>query len=86
MTQPAPPVYLARSTYRQRRFRDAARVLPVAGALLWILPLMASDPATTGRSGLYIFTVWIGLIVVSGIISHRLRREDTTGPNAPPKT
>lgn len=34
------PLFLARADYRRRRLRDAARLLPVVGALLMLLPLL----------------------------------------------
>lgn len=34
------PLFLERRSYRQRRLLDAARLLPVLGALLWLVPLL----------------------------------------------
>ena len=70
--KPQAPVYLARKSYRQRRLRDAARMLPIVGALLWVLPILYIAPATS-MTGLFIFGIWGGLIVVAAIISARLR-------------
>ncbi|MBE0414625.1 hypothetical protein [Yoonia sp.] len=82
---PAPNklVFLERANYRQRRLRDAARLLPMLGAVLWILPLLWRDDAAgsgTGKTGIYIFAVWMFLIVLSAIISRRLRLDDTVAP------
>lgn len=75
------PVYLARGSYRQRRLRDVARMLPVAGAVLWLLPVLYLRPST-GYTGLYIFGVWVLLILVAAVISYRmsLSADDTDTP------
>jgi len=86
MSPPKELPFLERTSYRRRRLGDAARLLPVLGMVLFLLPLMwASDGAgTTARSGLYLFGAWGGLIALSFAISLRLARivraEDGTGP------
>jgi fatty acid desaturase len=69
-------VFVERSTYRHRRLTDAARVLPVIGALLWLLPLLwglGSDaPKTTSSAMMYIFGVWLVLVVLSAGITRYL--------------
>jgi hypothetical protein len=65
-----PSVFLERESYRRRRLMDAARLLPILGALLFMLPLLWPDPdpgeATNGiamsSAMIYVFAVWIGLI------------------------
>ncbi|TDK41225.1 hypothetical protein [Antarcticimicrobium luteum] len=67
----APAVFLERQTYRRRRLMDAARLLPVLGALLFAVPLLwpgAEDagtaaPVPTSRAIRYIFVVWALLIL-----------------------
>lgn len=75
-----PPVFVERQTYRQRRVMDAARMLPILGAFLWLLPLLwfssGGGPATS-RAVLYIFGVWCLLIVGAALLSKGLR--DVTG-------
>ena len=69
--QKAPSVFLERQTYRRRRLMDAARLLPVLGALLFAVPLLwpaANDaggaaPVPTSRAIRYIFVVWALLIL-----------------------
>ena len=92
----AAPVFLARRAYRQRRLRDGARMLPLAGAFFLVLPILWA-PATTASSdtawdGIYLFAVWLGLIGIAAILSHGLgtgdegdtsAADDTTGPGAP---
>ncbi|MGY6706482.1 hypothetical protein [Roseinatronobacter sp.] len=78
--------FLARDSYRMRRLMDAARMLPVIGLVLLLLPLMrldsdADSPATAAEA-VYLFVVWIGLIVIAFIMSLWLRR--TLRPPPPP--
>ena len=41
---PPPPVFLERQSYRRRRLMDAARLLPLLGALLFAVPLLWPAP------------------------------------------
>lgn len=43
--RPPPPVFLASASYRQRRLRDVALLLPVLGAVLFLVPLLWPDAA-----------------------------------------
>ena len=76
MPQSSQPLFLARRSYRRRRLMDAARMLPVLGAVLILLPGLwnpAETPAPdTGRGGLYLFAVWLGLIVAGALVAHGL--------------
>ncbi|MDE0850201.1 hypothetical protein [Yoonia sp.] len=69
------PLYLARASYRQRRLRDIIRILPLAGFLAWILPVMSGQVPATSAVGLYIFAGWIVLIVASAWVTSRLTPE-----------
>lgn len=75
-----PPVFLERASYRQRRLGDAARFLPVLGAVLWVIPLLwASDgPETPSKSGMvsYIFVIWLVLIGLAAMLSRMLPDTD----------
>ena len=70
------PVFLARATYRQRRMRDAAALLPILGALLFALPLLwigqNGGGARTSYVMIYVFTVWAGLVILSAAITRIL--------------
>lgn len=68
------PVFLARAAYRQRRLRDAIRMMPVLGLALWLFPLLLAEDGMTSRVGLFIFGVWMLLIVLSGVIAAYLSR------------
>lgn len=81
MKSGAKPLFLARQGYRRRRLGDAARALPVLGAVLWLLPLLAlaSNPRTTSGAGIYLFLVWLGLIVAAAVLGRGLSRGMTDG-------
>lgn len=77
----SPAVFLERQTYRRRRLMDAARLLPVLGALLFAVPLLwpgaedagAAAPMPTSRAIRYIFLVW-ALLILGNIWFGRLTR------------
>lgn len=70
--QMQPSVFLERQSYRRRRLMDAARILPLLGALLFALPLLWPASMPHGASGdagiamssaiIYVFSVWTALI------------------------
>lgn len=74
-----PPVFLERRTYRRRRMMDAARLLPLFGLGLFLVPLLwpqanDSEPQVPMSDAfVYIFVVWAGLILVSGLLSRQAR-------------
>ncbi|WP_116084311.1 hypothetical protein [Tropicimonas sp. IMCC34011] len=77
-------LFLERGSYRRRRLMDAARILPVAGAILLILPLLwHSGGAESGpgpaTDAIYVFAVWVLLIAGAAILSRYL-----TVPRAEP--
>lgn len=78
MRPPRGPVFLERQSYRSRRLVDAARILPVAGLFLFLVPviLAGSDGGApgTGPGGLYLFGVWGVLILAAALLSRRLSR------------
>lgn len=62
------PLFLARVPYRRRRLRDAARLLPILGLFLLLLPLLWTHGDRTSLSAsdvIYFFAVWVGLIAVA---------------------
>lgn len=76
MKKPIQPLFLARHTYRERRTQDAARLLPVLGIILLLFPLFWAAPeaesASTSGGIIYLFSVWIILIAIAGLLSRRL--------------
>ena len=77
MKRPRNQVFLERRSYRMRRQADAARLLPVLGLGLFMLPLfwapaVSGQPRLTSWDGLYLFIVWLGLIALAAFLSRRL--------------
>ncbi|MBT8459608.1 MAG: hypothetical protein HKP37_06365 [Boseongicola sp.] len=72
MSRSPEPVFLERQSYRRRRLSDAARMTPVVGLVLILLPLLWADQATTSSGILYVFSVWAILIAVTRVISKKL--------------
>ncbi|MFY0623181.1 MAG: hypothetical protein JXQ89_15970 [Pelagimonas sp.] len=71
------PLFVERQTYRRRRLVDAARALPVLGLLLWLLPLLWAVPEegpSASTTMIYIFSIWLGLPIVSGALVFAMRR------------
>lgn len=75
------PLFLPRAGYRLRRLRDAARLLPLFGGGLILLPILWSPAETQGPDtapdGLYLFAVWAGLIAAAALLSRHLRPDET---------
>jgi hypothetical protein len=79
--------FLPRSDYRLRRLHDAARLLPLFGFFLVILPILWSpvedDQRRTATDGLYLFVVWTGLIAVAAIFARKLAGGQDAVPPGP---
>ncbi len=88
MKPPRQPLYLARESYRRRRAMDAARILPVLGIFLVALPRLwgadAGPGEETAREGIYLFTVWGGLIVAAALLGRLLAPSIDPSPDDPP--
>lgn len=69
------PLFLERETYRRRRLTDGARILPVAGFVAVLLPVLWSrgDGGSVGPAAVYLFGLWVVLVVVAGLLSGPLR-------------
>ena len=79
MRRPKRPLFLARAPYRRRRLRDAARLLPVLGMFLLLLPLLwTPDAGMALQSGdvVYFFAVWLVLIGLAAAFAPGLRGGD----------
>lgn len=89
----SPPVFLERQSYRRRRLTDAARLLPLAGAALFAVPLLwptAEDagsgiaPMPTSVAIIYLFSIWAALIlanVLFGLFTRGWMRADAPPEN-----
>ena len=79
------PVFLARAHYRRRRIADAARLLPLAGGILFCLPLLwkgSPEGGSTVGAMLFVFGLWVVLILLSAVIARHLRADETEPPAA----
>lgn len=74
------PLFLGRKGYRARRLRDAARILPVLGLVLVLLPVLwapaAADVRATVGDAIYLFVVWLGLILGALLLGRGLTQDD----------
>lgn len=75
------PLFLKRRSYRQRRMRDAARLLPIFGAFFFLLPVLwspgRSPEPDTAPDGIYLFVIWFLLILGAAALAPGL----TSGPD-----
>ena len=61
-------LFLERRSYRRRRLSDASRLLPIVGAVLFLIPLFwQTDQGSVLLSFVfgYIFAIWAGLILLN---------------------
>ncbi|MCU0815539.1 MAG: hypothetical protein MUF74_03370 [Cypionkella sp.] len=76
MARAPAPLFLRPASYRRRRRRDAARLLPFVGAFLFLLPILWSPQETarrdTGPDGIYLFVTWALLILLAYFLSRAL--------------
>ena len=81
MKPPRQVTFLSRDTYRRRRVRDAARLLPIFGAGVFLLPVVwaASEAGApdTAQGFIFVFSVWAGLILLAAGLSRLLRASNT---------
>ena len=77
------PLFLARAVYRRRRMRDAARLLPMVGLLLVLLPGLRQSGSAS--DAIYLFVVWAVLIGGAAALAPGLSRaEADTAPESDP--
>ena len=74
MDRPPQPLFLARQSYRRRRLGDAARLIPLLGVVLLLIPVLWSTGHRTSFGIIYIFAVWGGLIVIIGLLARPLAK------------
>ncbi|KJZ19863.1 hypothetical protein [Loktanella sp. S4079] len=77
---PKSKIFLEQAGYRQRRVRDAVRLLPLLGIVLLSIPLLwpRLEPPEAYSSGalVYIFGVWVALIAISAFLSRTMHADD----------
>ncbi len=64
-----------------RRLRDALILLPVAGAIAFVPPVILLFDAPVDVLGIplqvfYVFSVWLALVVVGAMVGRRIGRVD----------
>ena len=80
MRRPSAPLFLARDVYRKRRLRDAARLVPILGMFLLILPVFWSHKAqTAGADWVYVLAIWAGLIGLAALLAPGLSQPESGG-------
>lgn len=79
-------VFLERQSYRRRRLLDLARLLPLLGVLLLLIPLLWPGADSTGYTSggdramtmsgaiIYVFSVWAALILGAVLFGIGARR------------
>ncbi len=93
--RPNAPLFLERQSYRRRRLTDAARLLPLLGAALFLVPLLwdgAADVETTengprvatSQAIMFIFGAWALLIAVSAFLGAAIGRLGQRGDETTP--
>jgi len=90
MKPPRPPKFVARTSYRRRRLIDAARLLPMLGLFLVLLPILWRTAETpepdTAWGGIYLFASWFVLIVASFLLSRVLARAEPPASGTDPSS
>jgi hypothetical protein len=81
-------VFLERRTYRRNRLQDAAKLLPVLGALMFFGPvfILTTDSGVGGGTArwlVYFLVVWLILIGVAAGLAAALNRITPRGPDQP---
>ena len=75
-----PPVFLVRRAYRRRRMGEAARMLPLLGLVLFLLPAAGLAEGQGAARIVYLFAAWIVLIVLSALIARAVSKPAEDGP------
>ncbi|MCK0172213.1 hypothetical protein [Aliiroseovarius sp. S1123] len=79
MRSPREPLFLARQSYRRRRIEDAARLLPLLGVVLFLLPLMVGGVIGSVRVA-FVFSSWFFLILSAMTLARYLGRDTGQRP------
>ena len=84
MSRPRRPLFLGRIPYRRRRLRDAARLLPLAGIFLLILPILWTPQGGGQRllssDVIWFFLAWAALVIAAAALAPGLARPEGQRP------
>ncbi len=64
----------SRASTRQRRLLDAANLLPLLAIVLMLIPILWATGRSASSALVYVFSVWMVLIGLSGMLSRSLSR------------
>lgn len=74
--RPKTSFFLPQDSFRRRRLADAARVLPVLGGILMMIPMLWGsndtgdvEAAKTSNAAIYVFVLWAIVIVAAAILA-----------------
>ncbi|MEL7255562.1 MAG: hypothetical protein AAGL23_15405 [Pseudomonadota bacterium] len=78
MSDAKPALFVQQRTYRRRRMADAARMLPILGGILFLIPALwvGTQGISTASVMVYLFVVWAALAGIAGVLSRRLAPEE----------
>jgi uncharacterized membrane protein len=82
--RPDQPIFLERESYRRRRLGDAAKLLPVLGLLLFLIPVLWAGNGSTGGGLVYLFGAWAVIIVIMKLLSRRLSETEPKSSSVDP--
>ncbi|MFT6695194.1 MAG: hypothetical protein ACJAXU_000686 [Paracoccaceae bacterium] len=73
-----PAQFLDLKSYRQKRLKDAATLLPLVGGLVFLYPLIylfvpIGEPSSPGTTTIYLFSFWLILIVCAAYLAPRMQ-------------
>ena len=78
MSRKKPALFVQQRTYKRRRIADAARLLPIWGGSLFMIPLLWINGGQTRTAAVmvYLFVVWAAVAGVAAGLSYRLGPEE----------
>lgn len=80
--RPRPGLFHENAVYRRNRLIDAARMLPLAGVFLFIMPaLFIVGSAPTASRWVFLFIAWVLLILVAALVSRALKKSEFDAGN-----
>lgn len=85
-------LFLERHSYRRRRLMDGARLLPIFGIFLFLVPLLwptgdadsaGIAPPSMSRAMLYLFACWALVVMIAAVFGRIVRGTDRGDPPGP---